>query len=128
MDYSLSIKKINEISYISYYNFCINSDHGTFINFFFKVPCENNFIIDIDNKLVNELIKFKNDLADDISCKFIFYDADNLLRFIAYNNTNRLFCVGMLVEDLTFDVNISINNTTRTIFCEEINNFLNNKR
>lgn len=128
MDYNLSIKKINEINLVSYYNFCIKSEHGTFINFFFKIPNENNFIIDVDNKLVNELVKFKNELADDMSCKFIFYDADNLLRFIAYNNTNRLFCVGMLVEDLSFDVNIAISDTTRIFFCEEINQFLNNKR
>lgn len=138
MDYSLSIKKINEVNLnneqninIRYYNFFIESEHGTHINFLFKILIYNETIIfdlDENNKLINNLILFKNSLVDNLSCKFIFYDTNNLLRYIAYNDINRLFCLGILIDELTVDVNITISDNTRQQFSNEINEFLNNKR
>jgi hypothetical protein len=136
MNYNLSINKLKEIDLennikLRYYNFRIDSDNGVYVNFFFKVLVNNDqilFDIDKNSKLINELVKFKDLLADNLSCRFIFYDNDNLLRYISYNNSNQTFCVGILIEELTFDVNLVISDTSKNQFCEEINEFLNNRR
>jgi hypothetical protein len=136
MNYNLSINKLKEIDLennikLRYYNFRIDSDNCVYVNFFFKVLVNNDqilFDIDKNSKLINELVKFKDLLADNLSCRFIFYDNDNLLRYINYNNSNQTFCVGILIEELTFDVNLAISDTSKNQFCEEINEFLNNRR
>ena len=136
MNYSLSINKIKEIDVensikLRYYNFRIDSDNGVCVNFFFKVLVNNDLIlfdIDKNSKIINDLVIFKDLLADNLSCRFIFYDNDNLLRYISYNSSNQSFCVGILIEELTFDVNFAISDISKNQFYDEINEFLNNRR
>lgn len=136
MNYNLSINKLKEIDLqnnikLRYYNFLISSDNGVCVNFFFKVLVNDELLIfdvDKDSKIIENLVKFKDLLVDNLSCRFIFYDNDDLLRYISYNNSNQSFCVGILIEELTFDVNLVISDITKNQFCEEINEFLNNRR
>lgn len=129
MDYNLIIKKLqqNNETNIAYYNFYIEGNHGVFVNFSFKLLL-NNSELDKNNKTIIDLIQFNNSLIDNSDCKFVFYDADNILRYLSYSSGSRSFCVGILVEELRFDFNIVISDGSRQLFYDEINQFLNNER
>ncbi len=127
MDYNLSIKKIheNKDTNVNYYNFYIQSNHGVFVNFSFKLMLDL-LKLDTNNKTITDLVQFSNSLLDNLDCKFIFYDADDFLRYISYSTGSRSFCVGILVNELTFDFNLIISDNTRQQFCGEIKEFINN--
>jgi hypothetical protein len=132
MDYQLDIIKIKEMNnndyMIRYYNFLFTNENNTSINFVLAVLVkEGQLLFSFENnvKLLDDFIDFNNKLKDDIDCQFLFVDNNNLLRYISYQSNTKTFSIGMLVNELTFDINIKISDYSRLQFNEAINNFIN---
>ena len=132
MDYQLDIIKIKEMNnndyMIKYYNFLFTNENSISINFVLAVLVkERQLLFSFENnvKLLDDFIEFNNKLKDDLDCNFLFVDSNNLLRYICYQTNTKTFSIGMLVNELTFDVNIKISNNSRLQFNESINNFIN---
>jgi hypothetical protein len=132
MDYQLDIIKIKEMNnndyIIRYYNFLFTNENSISINFVLAVLVnEGQLLFSFENnvKLLDDFIDFNNKLKDDIDCQFLFVDNNNLLRYINYQNSTKTFSIGMLVNELTFDVNIKISDNSRLQFNGAINNFIN---
>lgn len=132
MDYQLDIIKIKEMNnndyMIRYYNFLFTNENNISINFVLAVLVkERQLLFSFENnvKLLDDFIDFNNNLKDDIDCQFLFVDNNNLLRYINYQSSTKTFSIGMLVNELTFDVNIKISDYSRLQFNEAINNFIN---
>lgn len=132
MDYQLDIIKIKEINkndyMIRYYNFLFTNENSISINFVLAVLVkEGQLLFSFENnvKLLDDFIAFNNKLKDDLDCQFLFVDNNNLLRYISYQSSTKIFSIGMLVNELTFDTNIKISDYSRLQFNESINNFIN---
>lgn len=132
MDYQLDIIKIKEINkndyMIRYYNFLFTNENSISINFVLAVLVKEwQLLFSFENnvKLLDDFIEFNNKLKDDLDCQFLFVDNNNLLRYINYQSSTNTFSIGMLVNELTFDVNIKISDNSRLQFNEAINNFIN---
>jgi len=132
MDYQLDIIKIKEMNnndyMIRYYNFLFTNENNTSINFVLAVLVkEGQLLFSFENnvKLLDDFIDFNNKLKDDTNCQFLFVDNNNLLRYISYQSNTKTFSIGMLVNELTFDINIKISDYSRLQFNEAINNFIN---
>jgi hypothetical protein len=132
MDYQLDIIKIKEMNnndyMIRYYNFLFTNENNTSINFVLAVLVkEGQLLFSFENnvKLLDDFIDFNNKLKDDTNCQFLFVDNNNLLRYISYQSNTKIFSIVMLVNELTFDINIKISEYSRLQFNEAINNFIN---
>jgi hypothetical protein len=132
MDYQLDIIKIKEMNnndyMIRYYNFLFTNENNTSISFVLSVLVkEGQLLFSFENnvKLLDDFIDFNNKLKDDTDCQFLFVDNNNLLRYISYQSSTKTFSIGMLVNELTFDINIKISDYSRLQFNEAINNFIN---
>ena len=104
------------------------NENNTSINFVLAVLVkESQLLFSFENnvKLLDDFIDFNNKLKDDTDCQFLFVDNNNLLRYISYQSNTKTFSIGMLVNELTFDINIKISDYSRLQFNEAINNFIN---